>query len=71
MKRVSFQEHFLDLTRRANKIIRRPIDTDEMKTFQTTAMSKIKEMLDMNKVSFVASSFHNTKNDVTPTEENR
>ena len=30
LKRVSFQEHFHDLTQKALKIIRKPIDTEHM-----------------------------------------
>ena len=39
--RVSFQEHFYDLTQKALKIIRRPIDTDHMQPFHLNKMSKL------------------------------
>ena len=70
-KRISFQQHFHDLVKKSLKIIKKPIDTDDMQTFQLTKMSKIKQMLDMNKVSFVAGAFSKTAMDVTPTEELR
>ena len=49
-KQVSFQDHFFELIQKTLKIIKRPIDTDEMRPFHLSKMSKIKEMLDMKNV---------------------
>ena len=52
--RISFQEHFHDLTIKTQEIIRSPINTENMQPFHMNAMSKIKQMLDMKKVNFTA-----------------
>jgi len=52
VKRLSFQEHFVDLNRKCLKIIRRPIDTDEMRPFHMNKMSKVKDLLNMGQVGY-------------------
>ena len=49
-KRISFQDHFSNLIQKTLKIIRRPINTENMMPFHLAAQSKIKEILDMNKL---------------------
>jgi hypothetical protein len=55
MRRISFQEHFIDLTEHSLKIIRRPINTQNMVPFHISKLSKIREMLDLSKTCFVKS----------------
>ena len=54
VKRVSFQEHFVDLSKKTLKIIQRPIDTDEMRPFHMNKMSKVKDLLNLNQLSYTA-----------------
>lgn len=60
LKHISLQDHFHDLTSRALKIIKRPIDTANMQPFHVNAMSKLAQLLDMNNVTFSAGRYLKT-----------